>query len=168
MSSFLLPCGCGQATIVTPAQAGQVVRCVCGAQLEVPTLRGLRQLAPATPSASKGKSRAWSNRHRVAFALILVSLVCLVGAVYIVPQVPPAIHVPTSAEIEAHFASSPPDQVMQVYQVLKSGLSATSPQFATNEQRRNLLWRIAAALAASCVVMVTAMGVLFFGRKSSR
>jgi hypothetical protein len=168
MSSFLLPCACGQTTIVSPAQAGQSVRCVCGAQLEVPTLRGLRQLAPATPAGGKGKTYAWSNRHRFAFALILVSFACLVGAGYMVPQVPPAIRVPTPAEIEAHFASSPPAQVLQTYQVLKSGLSATPPQFATDEQRKSLLWGIAAALAASCVIMVAAIGVLLFGPKPSR
>src|SRR5678815_2344165 len=44
MSHYLLPCACGQQISVSAAQAGESLRCSCGAMVEVPTMRGLREL----------------------------------------------------------------------------------------------------------------------------
>ena len=44
----VLTCECGKGIIVSPAQAGQQVRCEgCGSEIRVPTLRGLAELPPA-------------------------------------------------------------------------------------------------------------------------
>jgi hypothetical protein len=41
---YLLPCSCGEKIRVRTRNAGETVTCQCGARLQVPTIRGLRQL----------------------------------------------------------------------------------------------------------------------------
>ncbi len=45
-AQYLLPCDCGATTPVETNQAGNTVICSCGKQLEVPSLRAIRELAP--------------------------------------------------------------------------------------------------------------------------
>ncbi|MBM4089603.1 MAG: hypothetical protein FJ276_09260 [Planctomycetes bacterium] len=63
---YLLPCSCGQAIPVTTAQAGETVRCACGAEISVPSYREIRTLEPADTgkSASRRPARHWTGRHR--------------------------------------------------------------------------------------------------------
>ena len=49
---YLLPCQCGQKLPVDASQAGLRVRCACGAEPQVPTLRGLAALERATATSS--------------------------------------------------------------------------------------------------------------------
>jgi hypothetical protein len=78
MPDYLLPCDCGHKTAVSSVQAGETVRCVCGAALVVPSMRGLRALETAEP-APRGRrgSRRWEDRHRAAFVLLVAAAVCL-------------------------------------------------------------------------------------------
>ena len=58
---YLLKCQCGQPTPVTIAQAGETVTCGCGKKLQVPTLRGLRELEQETMPEPPHRGRAaWS------------------------------------------------------------------------------------------------------------
>lgn len=85
--SYLLPCSCGQNVLVEPRQAGGQVRCICGKELSVPTLRGLKQLKPATTggeSASRAATtRPWNPVRGAVFTsgLVLTFLSLLVIAV---------------------------------------------------------------------------------------
>src|SRR4051812_15575201 len=65
---FLLPCSCGQKVRVANAQAGGQVGCVCGKSLNVPTLRGIRQLEPAPVEAQGKAAPTWSRVHGALFA----------------------------------------------------------------------------------------------------
>ena len=63
---YLLPCPqCRSKLSVTTGEAGGQVRCNCGATVDVPTVRGLRELAVVTESAEP-QSR-WTTRHSVTF-----------------------------------------------------------------------------------------------------
>jgi hypothetical protein len=63
---YLLPCPqCRTNLTVTTGEAGGQVRCNCGATVDVPTVRGLRELAVVTESAEP-QSR-WTTRHSVTF-----------------------------------------------------------------------------------------------------
>jgi hypothetical protein len=64
---YLLPCSCGQKTAVSVAQAGGQVLCVCGKNLQVPTLRGLRELEIAAVAPPEKKA-GWSRVHGAVFA----------------------------------------------------------------------------------------------------
>lgn len=57
-AKYLLPCPCGEKIAVEASQAGQEIRCRCGAALEVPTMRGLAQLERAGPKPAVGRSTA--------------------------------------------------------------------------------------------------------------
>lgn len=41
---YLLPCSCGEKIRVRTRHAGETVTCQCGTKLQVPTIRGLKQL----------------------------------------------------------------------------------------------------------------------------
>lgn len=55
-AKYLLPCSCGRQIPVEASQAGQQIRCPCGAAVEVPAMRGLAELERATPEPATGRS----------------------------------------------------------------------------------------------------------------
>lgn len=69
-AKYLLPCTCGREIPVEATQAGQPIRCQCGLELEVPTLRNLTRLKPAEPPAAAPRRArsAWGRRQRVMLA----------------------------------------------------------------------------------------------------
>jgi tetratricopeptide (TPR) repeat protein len=74
---YLLPCACGEANVVSTTQAGGTVTCKCGQPSRIPSLAGLRQLAPLkSDETSVTRGRPWSGRRAIA---ILVA-VAVVGA----------------------------------------------------------------------------------------
>lgn len=77
MSKYLLPCECGKGIAVDVKQAGQQIACECGKLLEVPTLRGVRELEPVRESAASSRPAAeWNSSRGMIFAgsLILIAL----------------------------------------------------------------------------------------------
>jgi hypothetical protein len=90
MSQYLLPCSCGQNVPVDLRQAGQQVVCSCGKKLDVPPLRQLRILSPVS-SAEQPARAAWSVRHGVMSAtLILAAVFAAIGGYswYTAPPLP--------------------------------------------------------------------------------
>ncbi|MGN6544757.1 MAG: hypothetical protein ACTHK7_06895 [Aureliella sp.] len=49
---YRLTCPCGVAHSVSTSQAGQEIHCTCGNSLQVPTLRGLKELPPVDPATA--------------------------------------------------------------------------------------------------------------------
>src|SRR5450432_3398339 len=81
MSQHLLTCVCGRQLPVELGQAGEQLRCECGTNISVPTLRQLRQLPVAAEVApAQVAKRAWGARQgAIAASLIFVGLL-LMGA----------------------------------------------------------------------------------------
>jgi hypothetical protein len=78
MASYLLTCDCGKTIPVELGQAGGRVGCSCGMQLDVPTLRQLRQLPQATTD-QKSSSGSWGTRQGwITVSLIVIAV--LLGA----------------------------------------------------------------------------------------
>lgn len=77
---YLLPCPrCGEKTPIETRHAGEQRTCVCGATLDVPTLREIRNLETAEPVATVGRSRPnWNASLGCLFAGGI--LVALIGA----------------------------------------------------------------------------------------
>ena len=74
MSDYQLPCECGRVVTVSTSQAGDQIDCSCGITLEVPNLRGMRQLKVAAPPDTAEKrdireTRTWSRTQGVVFAI---------------------------------------------------------------------------------------------------
>lgn len=67
---YQLPCSCGKSIPIEVSQAGQMVHCSCGAQLEIPTMRLIRQLQPVeaeAPEVRPVRATRWSVASRVLF-----------------------------------------------------------------------------------------------------
>lgn len=87
MTSFLLPCSCGQKLEVTAAQAGQRLTCACGREVDVPTLRGLQSLE-RTGDVERPAPRRWGARQGMLFlgtAIVAVAIVAAVGLEFFRP-----------------------------------------------------------------------------------
>jgi hypothetical protein len=70
---YLLPCtSCDRKHVVTTGQAGGQVRCECGAAIDVPTVRGLRELEEVHEATAPRK--AWSTRSSVVFLGVVITL----------------------------------------------------------------------------------------------
>lgn len=82
---YLLPCDqCGTEHEVDPSQAGENLQCQCGRTLEVPSLRGLRELRPVTvqpakPAASR-TSRELPPRLILVGGMLLMAIGLIVAA----------------------------------------------------------------------------------------
>jgi hypothetical protein len=77
--AYLLPCPqCGRKLVVTTGEAGGQMQCACGTAVDVPTVRGLRELEPATAPGAEAAT-SWTSRHSVIF---LGSLMAIAGLVF--------------------------------------------------------------------------------------
>lgn len=75
---YLLPCSCGREIPVEAAQAGEQVRCTCGAELEVPTLLALATLKRAEPGPAATKPPAtWGARQRLILVGAMITAASL-------------------------------------------------------------------------------------------
>ena len=80
-TQYLLPCSCGAKLTVQRSQAGENVTCGCGATVEVPTMRGLRQFEQVEIADAKA---GWT---RMQGALYVLGIFCLmVGTALIIWQ----------------------------------------------------------------------------------
>ena len=71
---YLLPCTCGESIVVEVSQAGQRIPCKCGKTLEVPTMRAIRELAPAMEENAKAAvkqrpAQTWSQTQGTVFGI---------------------------------------------------------------------------------------------------
>ena len=83
-TSYLLPCSCGEKVPVEPRQAGEVVRCSCGASLEVPTLLEMAALERAEPEpGARRPSRPWGVRQGLALMGAVIFLGALVLVIFV-------------------------------------------------------------------------------------
>jgi hypothetical protein len=79
---YLLPCNCGKKNEVDSGQAGLNIRCSsCGAELAVPTMRGLNQLERAeAPPADRRQVASSQSTWGARQALVFLGIVVLLGA----------------------------------------------------------------------------------------
>lgn len=78
---YLLPCSCGKKIEVDAGQSGLNIRCECGAELTVPTMRGLSQLERASaPPANRRLDAASESTWGARQALVFLGLIILLGA----------------------------------------------------------------------------------------
>ncbi len=76
-TKHLLPCRCGKKIEVDVRQAGQTITCQCGAMVDVPTMRQVRQLERAATTGGKTAPR-WSPLQGAVFAAgVLIAVISL-------------------------------------------------------------------------------------------
>jgi len=101
MTKFLLPCECGESVSIEIKQAGQIVSCACGRELQVPTMRGIRELAPAD-DAEAAVVRSWSLTQGALFGCgVPIALIGLfIGGYYYRLQSQIDLRRPSDQDIE--------------------------------------------------------------------
>src|SRR5262245_61524285 len=79
---YLLVCpSCGTKLPVETGQAGQMQRCACGHNLEVPTVRGMRELEEVADAQSAADG--WTTRHGLVFVGSVIAVGSLILAAYV-------------------------------------------------------------------------------------
>lgn len=147
MANYLLPCSCGRRATVSASMAGERVRCECGAELEVPTLRGLSNLARDESIARPARDRAWTDRKRLIFALVVLGLAAGAVAGYLAIQMPPAPQPVALPVDEVKIQASSPDEIHSAFEELKKGIKSgtriiTPEARQAFEQRKQMTWGI--------------------------
>jgi hypothetical protein len=164
MPEYFLPCECGAQTVVSPAQAGQSVHCRCGITLQVPTMRGLRELEAASDSAAAipRPEPQWDDRHRVAFLLALGAVTCLFVAAYLWFSLPQIQGQPTEVDFVVAVDSLAMPQLLALSKEAAQGLDTLAiPPHPEVKIRQMMLWGmgivlvLALAAAASAAVVAT-------------
>jgi len=170
---------------VEASQAGQEIRCRCGAPLEVPTMRGLAELAragpesggdkstpavqtPSTPEAARSPQKpaplrptsAWGPRQRLGLiGAVIVVLGLLLGATF--PLLRPRM-------IEAEQLS--PIAAWRIWRDLRHGIEQPPPweEMYFHSLAVHRRWMVVASVLTGVGVLVMASSLLVSRRRPSR
>ncbi|MFO0899933.1 MAG: hypothetical protein U0836_21080 [Pirellulales bacterium] len=168
-AQYYLPCACGQRHLVSAAQAGQTLTCVCGATLDVPTLRGLAALEVVPERASAPRS-SWGPRQGVMLVAALLVVAALLTAAWLRNQSQPGVAL-TSSEA-ATMDNLTPAESLQAWQFLSQrGLHSGLDAAAMQQAHFAGLWvNVALALAgvALAVLVLAAAAPLLFGKPAAK
>lgn len=169
MAAYWLPCPqCGERIRVETSQAGQTLKCVCGASVEAPTFRNLESLEPIVQAAPQ--TRRWNSKQGLSLLAAAIAFAALLGAGYIewsvfsrVVRAKPEI----AETAKREFDEMPPNEAWYVWQTLKLGLHDPNSREILMRQKRARFWQqallvVAGASAAASVAFVVSQ------RKSAR
>src|SRR5262245_30200324 len=172
---YLLPCSCGKMVRVAASQAGGRVACGCGKSLDVPTMRGVRQLELAPAETNVARRPSWSPMHGAVFAagLLTAGVGLVLIAFYLLQYARVAGHTRDfSPEViaaeTARIDKLTPLQLLSEWsEVLEHGLGQPSaPPWVTAKKLIDgyRSWMIGGA-SAIAVGLVLSIATLFVGRK---
>lgn len=167
---YLLPCErCGEKMAIDASQAGRQIDCQCGAKLEVPSFRAVRELEQFDEPQVK-RRRSWNPLRGVSFALgmVLVAIGLLaaagggIGWAMIDTTEPPA------EDLEPILASINPIGPSNTWDIWvdmrDNGLGPyyVPPHVVARRGAQNLLWLTGIGLAVAAlgaVVSIAAMRI---------
>ncbi len=154
---FLLPCSCGRKLPIHASQAGEHVLCVCGADLEVPTMREIAALEQdrSEPVVSRPATR-WGLRQQILLAGVVLTLAGVVlgaASYYFRP-------------VRADIADYPPWMALHVWMVLERGIDRPPHAMETAFQEQLHTYRQWMGVAAGLAVLgvLTMAGSAVAGR----
>ena len=163
MAAHWLPCPqCQNRLRVEASQAGQSLRCSCGADVEAPTLRGLAELEPIVEA--EHRRSGWGAKQGLALVAAVAAVFALAGAGYIewsvfgkVVQPEPDVKRAAVQQIE----SMSPGEAWYFWQTLKAGLhDPKMPEILAQEKRARFWQRTLLVVAAAAAVAAVAMALL--------
>jgi len=164
-TQYLLSCTCGQTTIVTASQAGETLRCNCGQDLEVPTMRGLRGLEQVEQGADERP--LWTAQQGMIFLGLVIMLAGLAFSAYLYWNVPVMDESLARLEIER---LTPAESFRSWRELRREPGNSRSYWVDIFANRINTLWRwifVGLAVAVAGVVVVAA-GFFMNARSASR
>lgn len=141
-SNYLLPCQCGKKTQVDSSQAGLNVRCACGAELTVPTMRGLAALerVEAAPRATAAEPAAnWETRQGIVFLGSTIALITALAAFCVwwfrMPE-PVTLQEGYQENNRAFLDQHPPEELIDVWHNLREGIEQAPMEMALDRYDR--------------------------------
>jgi hypothetical protein len=142
--------------------AGEQLRCECGNELEVPTLRGLGQLPRDDHGAHAPRERSWTDRQRLSFVLVVLGLAAGSLAGYLTIRLPPAPHIVAAEIDEAALQASSPDDIHAAFEELKKGIKPRTEVYTAEarqalDQRIKMHWAVRLLLALGAVSLAAAL-----------
>ena len=171
---YLLPCSaCGAKTPVESRQAGETIVCQCGQSLNVPTLRGLRELETATDTRPVLPAKTkWSPLQGVLFSLGIVA--ALVGGGFatrhfVIYRSLAEHTVDRTEEVDQNFSAlidklTISESMDAWSDMVKSGLTrddvptwVMARQISATQFRAMVIWAIVGGLGLAAVVAALAM-----------
>ena len=160
-NKYLLPCSCGRKMVIEASQAGEKLRCACGAELEAPTMLGIAKLEPAEPDReSDTPAPTWGVRHRLLLFGGLIAAIGL-GVVLLTWRTWPT---------KGDFSAISPFMSLQVWHNLKQGIGVPpnlADQMFADAIRWHFRWLAVGAAVALVGIAVIAAAPLF-GRRPPR
>lgn len=173
---YLLPCSCGRNLHVDASQAGLPLECVCGAKLEVPTMRGLAMLerVPEQSTGAVEDAAPWGPRQGLMFLGGAILAVGLGITAFFAARVPPepAPDPAELADIQKQVDAIQPSQIIEIWQQqFRGGIGVPLTQthdvylYLLNERRVRLT--LSLGLAAVGLALLGA-GALYKREEPSR
>ena len=138
MKSFLLPCECSHAIVITTGQAGGVVSCpACGSQVTVPKLRDFSRLE-AVERGQSGSRTGWRLAHACMLAGGITAVLAWAAAAML--SVPPPTTI-TPEAIRANVAAASDKQIFEAWKALsQSGVARPPLPEEKRLQQRSHFW----------------------------
>lgn len=169
--SHLLPCTCGRKVSIEVGQAGGTVVCECGVQLDVPTMRQIRELEPAPSEESPSHVRTddWNARKGVILlGLVIAVLSAGLGAYFLTtkPKLP-TYHLETAIDgLRKEIDAYSPADTWYVWKVLilKNGLTEIpkmSHHVVIEVRAVRQQYVVIALVAAGCGLAISIVGLLW-------
>jgi hypothetical protein len=184
-SRYLLPCPCGENIPVEAAQAGQIVRCSCGKEIEVPTLLKLRSLETISEEPRTAVREGWgmSQGLTIIGAAIMLAAAASLVFFYVYRPVPPEA-VFTEELVERDFRNLTLLNSEAIWGQLRLGLNNARPIDPTYRQALKTYWvskyatvgeayqgavmQYRIRLGVAIVVFVLAVGAIILGSVMAR
>jgi len=159
---YLLPCSCGEKLPVEPRQAGQTIKCRCGASLRIPPMLQMKALERAEPEPVAGQVAAspWGVRQSLALLGLVIAALALVVALRLfwIRPLPP--NEPRPEAIRRQTQSLSALDAWRFWQSLRaSGLDPRRPREDRIYPEACFRYR----LAMGVVFVVAALGIALFG-----
>ena len=156
--TYLLPCSCGKTIPVRPHQAGEMLSCICGAVLEVPTVLQMARLeqVPTEPAAAE-PSAPWGLRQSMVLLGVVIALLGIGLTVGLFLDRP---DLPSAEEIRARVEQLPAVECWRRWEFLRVAgpdprLKKFEEEHSENVFRHNLWMGVTLTLTAGGIVLAT-------------
>jgi hypothetical protein len=154
-TEYLLPCTCGRAVVVQARQAGQTVRCECGQELPVPTMRELGSLEQRQ-SQQAPVAVAWTTRQALVSLGLLILLIGIGLTGFVYWKMPRFDPVATGHELD----NLHPHYLFQWWRYYERGMPREpSEEFLAAKQRETMLRRWSYATIGISLVGILIIGI---------
>jgi hypothetical protein len=182
-TKYVLQCpACRKKHYVQSSQAGTSLACKCGRSVNVPSMRGLRDLPVAAdqPAAPRDSQGGWGPRQAAAFALLLAGVLAVGFAGYLFATKPEnptrladRINATEQARLDELARNMTPEQTFGTWNDLKSkGIAVDAPLPAelvrVREQHRAFRFRLTLALAVGGASLLLSAAIWFWPKASRR